>query len=179
MYFEKGDIVLTKSQSWFGKAIRWFSKTIGESKTRVNHVGVMVSSEDIVESLDKTRKRKVTAYYNRPTEIAVYRWKNLTDEEINTIAAKAESYVGAKYGWIKIIAHGLDRFLNGAYVFRRLTRSERYPICSWVVAHSYEAAGLSFGTDANAADPDDIWDFIQDNKGLFEEIHPLGVMYNM
>ena len=46
---------------------------------------------------------------------------------------------------------------------RRLGRLDRYPICSWLVAHSYKKAGKHFGFSARAASPDDIWDFVTDS----------------
>jgi hypothetical protein len=42
------------------------------------------------------------------------------------------------------------------------------------VAHAYSKAGKDFGVDPGAAQPDDIWDFIQDNPEKYELIHPLG-----
>ena len=67
-----------------------------------------------------------------------------------------------------------DWALLGAYVFRRLGRMDRYPICSWLVAHSYKAAGLHFGVAPGAATPDDIWDFVTTRTDRFQEIRPLG-----
>jgi hypothetical protein len=37
------------------------------------------------------------------------------------VIIKAESYVGRKYGYAKLLAHWADWVLQGAYVFRRLT----------------------------------------------------------
>ena len=82
-------------------------------------------------------------------------------------------YWDKKYGYLKIAAHLADWFLLGSYAFRRFTRSGKYPICSWLVAHAFSKAGKDFRVDPGAAQPDDIWDFIQRNPDKYEEIHPL------
>ena len=77
-----------------------------------------------------------------------------------------------------VIAHFLDWLLLGAYFFRRLVPGGKYPVCSWVVADAFAAAGKNFGVEVGMATPDDIWDFIHDDKrhGIYAEIHPLEVL---
>ena len=70
----------------------------------------------------------------------------------------------------------LDWLLTGAYVFRRFTGNADYPICSWLVAHSYAEAGYYFGTDPSAANPDDIWDFVDEKPEYYQRIVELGPM---
>ena len=55
---EPGDIFLTRSCSLISKAIRFFTRSIGEKRTKVNHVGIVVQRGDIktaigVEALSK------------------------------------------------------------------------------------------------------------------------------
>jgi len=113
----------------------------------------------IVEALIKVRKHRLWKTYGPPKKdhVAVYRAKNLKPEEIEIIVAVANEQVGRPYGFGKIIAHFLDWLLTGAYVFRRLTSAPRYPIGSWLVAHSYSQAGKYFDVAPGAADPDAIW----------------------
>ena len=61
-------------------------------------------------------------------------------------------------------------------MFRRFTSNGEYPICSWLVAHSYAKAGYYFDTDPSAADPDDIWDFVDKKPEYYERIIELGPM---
>ncbi len=75
---------------------------------------------------------------------------------------------------LKLVAHLADWFLQGAYVFRRLTQDDRYPICSWVVACSFAKADKNFGVVPGAASPDDIWDFCKANPDKYTEVLPLG-----
>ena len=105
--------------------------------------------------------------------VAVYRPLNLPPEEIDIIVAEAREQVGKKYGVLKLFGHLLDWLLLGAYVFRKITRNKKYPICSWLVAHAFAKAGKDFGVKPGAADPDDIWDFIEKNPYKYELVHPL------
>ena len=99
---------------------------------------------------------------------------DLTDEEIRTIVNAANGYVGRRYGVLKLVTHLGDWFLQGAYVFRRLTSDDRYPICSWLVACSFAKAGKNFGVEPGAASPDDIWDFCTREKDKYVEVLKLG-----
>lgn len=165
------------------RAIRLFTRVIGESRTKVNHVGVIVAEGDLrtavaVEALTKVKRHKLWKQYGPPcsSEVAIYRATNLSEDEIETITKAAESYVGRPYGYLKLLAHLADWFLQGAYVFRRLARMDKYPICSWLVAHSFAKAGKYFGVPPGAASPDDIWDFIQRHQDIYTEIYPLGLL---
>ena len=176
------DVFLTKGSSFVSRAIRFFTRRFGESRTKVNHVGIIVEggllhSAIAVEALATVKRHPLGRYAKqRATGVAVYRPVDLTDEEIASIVAKAESYVGRDYGWIKIVTHLADWALLGAYVFRRLTDDDRYPICSWVVAHAFGAAGKHFGVEPGAASPDDIWDFVTENPGRYVEVRGLQPM---
>lgn len=179
--FERGDVFLTRGSGLISRVIRIFTRRIGESRTMVNHVGVVVQRGDIasvivVEALSRVKRHRLLAQYGPPRKdsVAVYRATNLTQEEMDVIVSEAESQAGKKYGYIMIVAHFLDWLLLGAYVFRRLVPGSKYPICSWLVAHSFSKAGKHFGVvDPGAATPDDIWDFIKSNPDRYREIHPL------
>jgi hypothetical protein len=175
-----GDVFFTRGTSLLSKAIRFFTRGIGEKRTLVNHVGIVVepgqlSEAIVVEALVRVRRHRLWERYSlrRRTEVAVYRPLNLEATEIQKIIAKAESYVGRKYGWEMIIAHFLDWLFLGVYLFRRLVGSDDYPICSWVVAHAFAAADKTFGKPAGAASPDDIWDFVDRNHDKFAQVRGL------
>lgn len=160
-----GDIFFTKGYSLFSKIIRLGETTWDDSKAIVNHVGIVVEPGTInianaVEALRKVEKHTIySQYHDQKDKIAIYRPNGLSNEDIQKIVDKANSYVGQPYGWLKIVGHSLDYFTGGRYVFRRLFNSDNYPICSWVVAHSYKTAGLNFGCEPGMASPDDIWDY--------------------
>lgn len=180
LVLQPADIFFTRGTSLLSRAIRFFTRRIGESRTKVNHVGIVVEAGHlervvVVEALIRVRRHRLWERYfaKRETKLAVYRPLDLTGSETERIVAKAESYVGRQYGFAMIVAHFLDWLLQGAYVFRRLLGSDDYPICSWVVAHAFAAADKTFGVPAGAASPDDIWDFVHESPDKYAEVRNL------
>lgn len=178
--FRPGDVYLTKGTSFVARLIRTFTTRFGESRSQVNHVGIVVTEGGVdravvVEALSKVKKHPMARYQNKTkTAVAVFRPLDLTPEQIGMVVAKALEYEGRSYGYGKIVAHFLDWVLQGAYLFRRLTSDDRYPICSWVVAYAFEKARPRFfGVDPGSADPDDIWDWIVDHPDLWEQVRAL------
>jgi DNA-binding transcriptional ArsR family regulator len=180
---QPADIFLTRGKIWISRAIRFFTRRIGEKRTKVNHVGLVVEGGSIqqavvVEALSRVRRhRLIDRYRDGKTDVAVYRPLNLTEEEVKVVVSKAEEYVGRKYGYFKIFLHFVDWLLQGAYVFRRLDRMDSYPICSWLVAHAYAKIGKHFGVNPGAATPDDIWDFVTSRSKIYQEVRPLGLLH--
>lgn len=181
MILQPADIVCTRSKSKLGGLIRFFTRRIGEPRTKVNHVGIIAvggtsTNAIIVEALKRVRREWFASAYGGKSapDVAIFRPLNLTEDERYIVAAKAETYAGRGYGYLKILAHMGDWILQGAYVFRRLVGSDKYPICSWLVAHAYSFIGKTFGVDAGAASPDDIWDFCIANPDKYAVIMPLG-----
>jgi len=172
-----GDIIFTQDKALLGKLIRFCTRSIGESKTEVNHTAIAVrkgtlDKANIIEALWEVKKHTIVANYGMPTKVkvAIYRPINLLKKDIKKIVDYAEKQVGKKYGVGKIITSFLDWICQGKYVFRRLTSSEEYPICSFLVAHCYSQAGKDFGVNPNAATPDDIWDFVNKNIDKYTKI---------
>ncbi len=151
------DLVFFRGSGFLPKAIRIFTRAIGESRSEVNHVGIIAPDGDLIESLHTTIKRP----FNPFEAFAVYRLEGITDDQRLAIAQTAMSYIGRRYGYAKILAHLGDWILGDRFVFRRLCRMDRYPICSWVAAWSYfKVIGYEFGTPPEAASPDSMWDHI-------------------
>ena len=161
-----GDIVLVRGTVIISRLIRWFSQSWGESKTIVNHVGVITRGGDIRSAwLAEARWRYLVhnlyfAYHGTKQQVAIYRPTRLSYHLRADIAWSAERLRHAKYGWLKIALHAADKFLNGAYFFRRLAFLPNRPICSHAVAQAYADFSLNFGVEPYEAQPDDIWDFV-------------------
>lgn len=177
-----GDIFLTRGDGFVSRAIRFFTRRFGESRTKVNHVGIVVAGGSleqavVVEALRKVeRHRLVEKYGGAKDQIAVFRPARLAPADLARVVAAAESYVGRSYGYGKIVLHALDWALQGAYVFRRLGRMDDYPICSWLVAHSYAKVGVHFGVEPGAATPDDVWDHVTSRPGEFIRLRTLATL---
>lgn len=183
MTFNRCDIVFTRSNSWLGKAIRFFTRDKGEKITEVNHVGMIANDGDavdsiIIESLRKTVKHKLSEGYGDLSTIAIARPLNITEEGKVKIVTKMESYVGKTYGYVKIVLHLGDWVLknikggnSNPYFFRRFAKMDNYPICSYSLAQSYSADEKDFGVPPNTASPDDIWDFCVANPDKYAFIY--------
>lgn len=188
-WLKAGDIVLVRGNGLGSLLIRVFTRHIGEPRTKVNHVALVTRAgfifrdhnfeAEITEASSRVRTLPISVAYGPPRRdmIAVYRPTNLPLELIDVITAAALEHVGQRYGYRRIAAHALDRLCLGAYFFRWLIPDNKYPICSWLVAHAYGHAGLGFGVPVGTATPDDIWDFVEQVNGPYDCIWPLGRMH--
>ena len=178
---QPGDVFLTRGTSLLSRLIRICTRSFGEKRSKVNHVGIVVEAGGIqdavvVEALSKVKMHTLWMQYCPPKKdhVAVYRAKNVSLEEMEIIVATAKRQVNKTYGYGKIVAHFLDWCFSGIYFFRWFARNGNYPICSWLVAHAYGEAGFDFGVPREAANPDDIWDFVNEHPHYYEEIVRLG-----
>ena len=178
-----GDVFLTRGKGLISRAIRFFTRAIGERRTKVNHVGILVEDGPVdeaiaVEALIRIKRHPLWSQYGPPSSdlVAIYRPRNLSADQIVKIVKAAGEFVHQKYGFIRLAAHLADWFLLGAYVFRRLVPKGKYPICSWLVAESFREAGKHFGLSAGAASPDDIWDFVTLETDKYEEVYALAAL---
>lgn len=177
---EPADILLARRRSFISRAIRFFTRSWGESRTEVSHVGIVVEGGSIeqaviVEAAGRVKRRHLLRHYGKRsnTEVAFYRPLHLTLEQREVVVRAAEKYVGREYSYFKIVLHVLDWVLQGAYFFRRLGGINDYPICSWLVAHAYAKVGETFGVPPGAASPDDIWDYVTTHLAEYQMVRAL------
>lgn len=179
---QPGDWFGTKSSSRLSKLIRFFTRSVGESRTHLSHVGVFIESGRLstalaVEALGRgvvVRNPIQPRQKSGKEHIVVFRKADIDYDTRLDIAEKARSYEGRSYGYIKLVAHLFDWILGGAYVFRRLTGMDRYPICSWVAAFAFDRAGIRFlGKRPHEVSPDDMWDEVVANVDEWFTVYPL------
>ena len=182
---KSGDIILTRGDKLLSRMIRFFEKDKSEDISKVNHTGVnekdcLLKDANVIEALTTVKCHNlVEQYAGKKDKVAIFRKKNLRDDERIEVAKKAKEYVGKKYGFIKIVGHALDWCIGGKYVFRRMFRMDDYPICSWVVGYAYAVIGVKFkGVEPWACQPDDIWDECF-NSDKYDMIYPLSKLSNI
>jgi hypothetical protein len=179
MELQPGDIFLTRGTGFLGRAIRFFTRRIGESRTKVNHVGIVVQGGPlgqavVVEALRTVKRhRLIDEYGGERDQVAIFRPLRLNVQQLHMVVTVANGFVGRRYGYGTIVLHVLDWVLQGAYVFRRLGDMDDYPICSWLVAQAYGAVNVHFGVAPGAASPDDIWDYVTTHPAEFVEVRGL------
>ena len=166
MRLEPCDIFFSRSKSILGWLIRKTTQERGEAKTWANHTGIVVKAGDlrqavVVEALTRVFRRTFYPAYGKGPDWEVYRPLTLEAWEQCRIVERAETYVGRTYGYLKILAHAGDWLLGNARVFRRLCKIDRYPICSYLVAHCFQVVDKTFGVPSDMATPDDMMDFCQ------------------
>jgi len=175
---QTGDVIHVQNRGLLSKLVRFFSRADEEEPSWASHSAMVLRAGEeieIIEALWTTVIRPITAYKGVKSKLLVCRKPGGIDEEQKQkMIEKAEYYKGQTYGYLKIVFHVLDRFLNNRYVFRRLIENNEYPICSWLVAYVYDRIlGYQFGTEPNAAQPDDLldhcldydWEFIWADSG--------------
>ena len=162
--FQPADVVLTRSPSWYAKLIRFGTQRRGEGKTIFNHAGIIVDYEGtMVEALGTVKSHNIVdAYAGAKSSVAIYRPTNIPKADREVICDKARSYIGDSYGYGKIVLQAFDGVLGRVGIppfFTRFVRFDDHPMCSYLDAMSFKAAGYDFGVKAHMATPDDIGDF--------------------
>ena len=190
------DVVLTRSNTLLGKTIRFAERRPGDPAV-YNHVGIVTQSgivapgavespltprAEMTEALWRVRRGLVWDFYGPPAgdkrpEVAVYRPYVLDSSTRSRIAARAEEFVGEKYGYWKLGAHLADSalsavvpFVKDVRLFRRLLFWDGRPICSFLVAEAFASQGLDFGVPSGTASPDDIEDFCRSHDDRYRLI---------
>jgi hypothetical protein len=186
--FQAGDIILFAGRGdWYGIASRWVMRTRGESPTYAVHTAQFVDAGRYME-LDLVGKLRATrdilrqhqahdTWQRRGFEVWRCRW--LTVEQQEAVTRKALAYLGERFGMAKFSTHLLDGLASKVagrevFFFRRLNHDQRYPICSWITAFSYDKAlHYRFGVPPECADPDEIDDWVSAHPDEWERVFRL------
>ena len=186
---EQGDLFFTAGASSLGGAIRWAEQTRGEEPTEMNHVGVVskkgyilpcaqptwvdppyLKPAVVIESLWRTIEHPWYPDQKPGNEVSVWRYEPITLLQQIVVIQRAERFVGAKYGWWKLLTHFVDnKAFNGRVVTRKLLVADSRPICSYTAACSFHVAGIKTGDiPARTQSPDTMWDFVNASNPWFE-----------
>lgn len=199
MLFLPADVVLTRSDTWLGRVIRAAERRPNDVAV-YNHVGVITYAGLVpppegwndagysfaprgaimVEALGHVMQHSVWEGYgpakgSKQSVIAVYRPFTTTSGQRSIVAAKAETFVGQRYGWWKLGAHLLDAGISkvagrDVRAARKLLFWDARPICSFLVAEAFAAAGLNFGVAPGTADPHDIENFCSEKVDKYHRV---------
>jgi hypothetical protein len=215
LYVRAGDVFFTHSETALGNMIRWAETDPGETNgTWANHTGVVVEDgwlippAPLVLSQDYPTKEPIEARFIAATVIEAL-WKtrrgpldtstvqvrvfrpvpSLTPEELTRFIARAESFVGATYGWWKLLVQLADRAIfKGRKILTTAMYLDKRPICSYLAAKVYAFAEsqsramarfaktndvarvFAFGMPPQAADPDEMLDYCIAHPDEWEEV---------
>jgi len=165
--FLPGDIILCPGKRAIPHILtRWATQSHNEPPTYAVHTAQFLTPHRIIEMQAVVMKRSAREFFGIRKTFEVWRCRSLTLAQRHSIARKSLEYVGRKFGWAKLATHLLDDIVNKVvhkpvYFFRRLNHDQRYPICSWITAFSYDrVVHYRFGVPPEGADPDQIYDWI-------------------
>ncbi len=210
IYARAGDVFFTHSDSLLGKAIRWAETDPGETNgTWANHAGVVVEDGWLGDPEAALSQEYLIKGYPMPAQVVEALWKTrrgpldiskievrvfrpvppLTAEELERFVRRAESFVGATYGWWKLLVQLADRAIfNGRKILTTALYRDDRPICSYLAARVYAFAEsadrqmarfkkrndvsrvFAFGMPPQAADPDEMLDYCLSNPEEWEEV---------
>jgi hypothetical protein len=173
--FLAGDIILFAGRGDVSDLVsRWIERSPGEAPTYAVHTAQFLDPDrylelDIVVKIranpEILRKRQAhDGWQQRGFE--VWRCRQLMPEQREALTSEALAYLGETFGAAKFLTHFLDGIASKlarkeVFFFRRLNHDQRYPICSWITAFSYDRAlHYRFGVPPECADPDQIDDWV-------------------
>ncbi len=179
IYAQPGDVGFTRGTGLFQQAIRYVTQGPNEEKTWANHT-LMFTTAGIVgdapmlmqaHAVEALARVEENPWFDRHrTEdgytLRVFRPTFLMPIQTRRLIETARSHIGQEYGWWKLGAHLIDRFLfDDRKVISNVLHVDDRPICSYLVARAYEVAGYphAFGPiKAGAQDPDEMMDFCRE-----------------
>jgi hypothetical protein len=165
--FMPGDVIVCPGRLFLRHRLtRWVSRSHDELPTYAVHTAQFLGARRVIEMDMVVKKRTTSEFLRIRGTFEVWRCDSLTPSQRRAVSRKSLEYLGRKFGWSKLVTHLLDGVVNKVvhrqvYFFRRLNHDQRYPICSWITAFSYDRAlHYQFGAPPECADPDQIHDWI-------------------
>lgn len=165
--FMPGDVILCPGRPIVPHMLtRWATRAHDERPTYAVHTAQFLGADKIIEIEMVAKKRSTEEFFQMRKAFEVWRCNSLTASQREAISRKSLEYLGAKFGWQKAFTHLLDGVVNKVvhkqvFLFRKLNHDQRYPICSWITAFSYDRAlHYQFGVPPECADPDQIHDWL-------------------
>ncbi len=145
LYLPKpGDIGLTSSRAWTGRAVRSLQALIDDD-TIVTHTFLVLYDGFIIEAQPGGAK------FNRLDKYpdAQFTDVELTDAERYNICIEGISMHGVGYSWLDYLALGLTHFkiFPADFVRRRVAKSDKL-MCSQLCAEAYRRAGVDLFLDS-------------------------------
>jgi hypothetical protein len=174
--FLAGDVILFAGRNdLYSRLSRWLMQIAGEGSTYAVHTAQFLDGRRVLEMDVVGRIKTVDDILNKRVQLdtwerrgfEVWRCKPLTAGERMALTHQALAYRDVRFGGAKFLMHLLDGLVNKVahkdiYLFRRLDRDNRYPVCSGITAATYDRAlHYRFGVPPDCADPDHIHDWVK------------------
>lgn len=154
---KKGDIILIRNYTWFGKRIRQVTK--GE----YNHIGMFVSDNKIVEAtmakgvvISNLSKFEILRKKGK-VDFTIYQIKNITEEQRQGMTEFLLDKIGQRYDFFQLIALLFFFSFRINRKYETIDVKKRF-ICSELLAEAGDKVGIQFkqGVDKDNITPCDI-----------------------
>lgn len=158
------DIVFVSDKSLLSRLINKFQAK--EDRSIFSHCALAVNKDTLLEARLKVQYTPFSYYTNKKSNICICRNVKLTSgEKLKIVYNAIDMFLYKKYGFQKLLLHAVDYFFSKLVkkdvVFaRNLCKSDRYPICSYLVAKAYQNYYNFNNIPFFAVQPDDIFDSI-------------------
>ena len=164
---KSGDIVLAFKGALFSRLIRLVTRR-KNNPVVMTHSGIMIESNTYMETDIRARLSPIEALY-KCEYWEIWQYPEITDLERVTITTNAKSYFNKTYSITKLMFHAFDAILGkilsrDIFFFRKLSKSDKYIVCSWIPSSVYHKIGIDFINPYYVATPDNIHDFLKEHN---------------
>ena len=169
-YLHPADIILSRSGTFFSKAIRFFEK-LKSGSANYSHSAMCLSDREVIESLWRVTVNPTSKYENE--DIVIYRPKFLTMDQKRSVVNRSLKIEGQAYGVLKIPLFAMDAVFK-TYLFTQTFGISHFKVCSNLIAWAYyKELGHDdiFGTGWRSVSPDVIDDYCSRWPLLWEKIY--------
>lgn len=160
-----GDILAVRGTGFLSKGI------LRLTGNTVSHVGLVISDNPVVlvlEALNRVKTDTIEESLKDVENAYLFRPLNVDETDINTIIRAASKASTNSYGWFSLGLQLAD-ILFRTRLFTDHIYNDRHPICSYLVAEAYGAAGLTFGKLLyQSITPADIFNFAKINSDKYQ-----------
>jgi len=147
-----GDIILTSSNTWYAKIIKW------KTKSDYNHVGIIYRLFDrrlnikipfIIEAIDTgVTMRPLINYFkeSKDTDLYLFRHKLVNENNLPLIIEKSLEYIGANYDYQQLFS----LLFNGKF------DNDKKMICSQFADKVFQAGSVRLAHENSVVTPGSI-----------------------
>lgn len=159
---EPGDVLVTRSDTWLSKAIRFFEK-LQTKDARVSHAAIAIGDDQCIESLWRVKINDLAKYRTDGQVVFIYRLP-LTLDQRAKLRRGILTNAGGNYGWTKLPLFALDGIASAVtrafgrkkpvFFFTRRLGLLNIPVCSQFVVYALEKwAGFTLKDAASKTVP--------------------------
>jgi hypothetical protein len=165
--FQPGDILAIRGKGFFARGI------LAATGNTVSHVGMVTGTEpfvEIIEALLRVKTRPIEESMADAEAAYLLQDLSISADQREAIVRRALEFSAADYGWADILLQLANAIFRTTWFTDHLTFGylNQFPICSYLVAESYQTIGLTFGKEKEESiTPADIYNFAEKHPSIY------------